>query len=321
MRLVNCAAPMARDLRPWALCRQLRAREVHHSGGTRETPAPCSTSSALSATRRGASPRRRVFALNASSGEATRPLDEKKAGVQQGLACPGITRESFTKVYKFGGSSVADAERMRQVAKIVCLFENEAPVVVLSAMGKTTNNLIIAGEQAVLCSASEVKELEPLRKIRELHEATLAELEVDQETCDDVMALLDELTMLLVGLSLLKDLTPRSLDSLVSFGERLSTRIFSGYLRRQGVPSVQVSAPTAAKMTASRGFPSAPSLVHCFADDFLLRRRPLCTSARRVRDGHQDDRPVHQRRRAVRGIRRERQGKPAEGLGGLGPEI
>lgn len=128
---------------------------------------------------------------------------------------------------------------MRQVAKIVCLFENEAPVVVLSAMGKTTNNLIIAGEQAVLCSASEVKELEPLRKIRELHEATLAELEVEQETCDDVMALLDELTMLLVGLSLLKDLTPRSLDSLVSFGERLSTRIFSGYLRRQGVPSVQ----------------------------------------------------------------------------------
>ena len=84
---------------------------------------------------------------------------------------------------------------MRQVAKIVCLFENEAPVVVLSAMGKTTNNLIIAGEQAVLCSASEVKELEPLRKIRELHEATLAELEVDQETCDDVMALLDELTI------------------------------------------------------------------------------------------------------------------------------
>ena len=39
-------------------------------------------------------------------------------------------------VYKFGGSSVASAERMHEVADIVCSFQDQAPVVVLSAMGK-----------------------------------------------------------------------------------------------------------------------------------------------------------------------------------------
>ncbi len=39
-------------------------------------------------------------------------------------------------VYKFGGSSVATAERMIEVAEIVCSFQDQAPLVVLSAMGK-----------------------------------------------------------------------------------------------------------------------------------------------------------------------------------------
>lgn len=39
-------------------------------------------------------------------------------------------------VYKFGGSSVRDAERMREVAAIICSFPDLLPVVVLSAMGK-----------------------------------------------------------------------------------------------------------------------------------------------------------------------------------------
>lgn len=51
-----------------------------------------------------------------------------------------------TVVMKFGGSSVRDAERMREVANIVCSFPNELPAVVLSAMGKTTNNLLQSGK-------------------------------------------------------------------------------------------------------------------------------------------------------------------------------
>lgn len=49
----------------------------------------------------------------------------------------------LTCVMKFGGSSVASAERMREVSELICSFPEERPVVVLSAMGKTTNKLLL----------------------------------------------------------------------------------------------------------------------------------------------------------------------------------
>lgn len=51
--------------------------------------------------------------------------------------------------------------------------------------------------------------------------------------------LLTELAQLLVGISIMQDLTPRAKDSLVSFGERLSTRLFAAFLRQHGVPARQ----------------------------------------------------------------------------------
>ena len=51
------------------------------------------------------------------------------------IDCPVM---QITVVYKFGGSSVATADRMIEVAEIVCSFQDQAPVVVLSAMGKVT---------------------------------------------------------------------------------------------------------------------------------------------------------------------------------------
>ena len=49
----------------------------------------------------------------------------------------------LTCVMKFGGSSLASAERMREVAELILSFRNERPVIVLSAMGKTTNKLLL----------------------------------------------------------------------------------------------------------------------------------------------------------------------------------
>lgn len=48
----------------------------------------------------------------------------------------------LTCVMKFGGSSLASAERMREVAELILSFPEERPVIVLSAMGKTTNKLL-----------------------------------------------------------------------------------------------------------------------------------------------------------------------------------
>ena len=147
-------------------------------------------------------------------------------------------------VVKFGGSSVATADRMKEVADIVCGFEpTTVPIVVLSAMGKTTNLLLQAGSEALRASPKSVGSLHSLREIKELHRETAELLNVDEGTVDEMETLLLQLTQLLVGISIMQDLTPRAKDSLVSFGERLSTRLFSAYLRANGVPSSQYDAP------------------------------------------------------------------------------
>jgi hypothetical protein len=48
----------------------------------------------------------------------------------------------LTVVMKFGGSSVANADRLREVAKLILSFPQERPIIVMSAMGKTTNLLL-----------------------------------------------------------------------------------------------------------------------------------------------------------------------------------
>ena len=96
-------------------------------------------------------------------------------------ATPGQGQTQHTMVMKFGGSSVADATRMREVASIILSFPEHMSVVVLSAMGKTTNNLLLAGEMAMDCEGTEeVEALEPIRAIRALHEDTMAELGTDR---------------------------------------------------------------------------------------------------------------------------------------------
>lgn len=49
----------------------------------------------------------------------------------------------------------------------------------------------------------------------------------------EIERLLNELQQLLIGIAIMQDLTARAKDSLVSFGERMSTRIFASYLRAQ----------------------------------------------------------------------------------------
>ncbi|XP_062213977.1 aspartokinase 1, chloroplastic-like [Phragmites australis] len=145
----------------------------------------------------------------------------------------------FTVVMKFGGSSVASAERMREVADLILSFPEETPVVVLSAMGKTTNNLLLAGEKAVSCGAPKASEIPELSVIKELHLRTIDELGLDRSI---VSGILDELEQLLKGIAMMKELTLRTRDYLVSFGECMSTRIFAAYLNKLGKRARQYDA-------------------------------------------------------------------------------
>ncbi|XP_022748912.1 aspartokinase 1, chloroplastic-like [Durio zibethinus] len=149
------------------------------------------------------------------------------------------TVKPFTYVMKFGGSSVASAERMKEIAHLIQSFNEERPVIVLSAMGKTTNKLLLAGEEAVSCGVSNATEIEELRFIKDLHVRTVDELAVDPSI---ISTHLEELEQLLKGIAVMKELTPRTRDYLVSFGERLSTRIFAAYLNKIGIKARQYDA-------------------------------------------------------------------------------
>lgn len=123
-------------------------------------------------------------------------------------------------VMKFGGSSVANADRIRHVAEIIRKFADRRPVVVLSAMGDTTDDLLDAADAALKGTVT-------LDAIEKLHKTTAAGLGIPVAEID---TLLGELRTLLTGISMLRELTPRSKDYLVSFGERLSVRIMAAYL-------------------------------------------------------------------------------------------
>lgn len=161
---------------------------------------------------------------------------EKSSAVTQGF---GDSENQLNCVMKFGGSSVASAERMREVADLILSFPNERPVIVLSAMGKTTNNLLQAGEKAVSCGVTNVPCIDELSFIKELHLRTVKELGVDESI---IATHLEELDQLLKGIAMMKELTLRTRDYLVSFGECMSTRIFAAYLNKIGVKARQYDA-------------------------------------------------------------------------------
>ncbi len=130
-------------------------------------------------------------------------------------------------VMKFGGSSVANAERIRHVASIIQAYKESRPIVVLSAMGDTTDHLLEAADLAV-------KGKVDIAKIEDLHFKTAKELDIQVPA---IAELLDELKTLLTGISMLRELTKRTRDYLVSFGERMSVRMMAAYLNQQGTES------------------------------------------------------------------------------------
>jgi aspartate kinase len=132
-------------------------------------------------------------------------------------------------VMKFGGSSVADADRIRQMGRIVRSQLARQPVVVLSAMGDTTDRLLEAAEAALdrgFVSAEAVEDL---------HYKTIAALDSGPAVQNSIKSLFEELRSLLTGISLIRELTGRTRDYLVSFGERLSVRIAAAYFGGLGI--------------------------------------------------------------------------------------
>lgn len=134
------------------------------------------------------------------------------------------------KVLKFGGTSVGTVQSLSNVKEIVegC---DEPVIVVVSALGGITDKLIATARTAVAGdSAYEIL----FKEIVDRHHSVIEGIvpsEHQPEITTKVDTLLDELGNIYKGVSLIKDLSPRSLDIIVSYGERLSSTIISRVIK------------------------------------------------------------------------------------------
>ena len=143
------------------------------------------------------------------------------------------------KVLKFGGSSVGNAENIKKVVDIVSReVEKDSGIVVLSAMQGATDKLIETGKLAETGDESfRVK----IKEVAETHLEVVQNLlpsEAQNNVADFVKERIDELTNICEGVYLLRELSPRTLDRIVSFGEILSTEIVSTVLDSIGIENV-----------------------------------------------------------------------------------
>lgn len=130
-------------------------------------------------------------------------------------------------IMKFGGTSVENAQNIRKTAKIVESRLSKKPIVVVSALGGTTDALIAAAN-----SATRNGSRDKLNEIILRHYNVIEELGLQQGIIEKEVRMLNRL---MDGISLLEELTPKSLDKLMSFGERMSARIVAAYMSSIGM--------------------------------------------------------------------------------------
>ncbi len=140
-------------------------------------------------------------------------------------------------VMKFGGTSVGNAERMQQVGRLVAEnFEHTRVVVVVSAMGGVTDMLIRAAKEASSGDREAWKgaRQELARKHREVADAALSAGE-QAAVLPRLAEQVGNFENLCSGFSLVREVTPRAMDTLSSLGEVMSATLMAAILRSQGL--------------------------------------------------------------------------------------
>lgn len=159
-------------------------------------------------------------------------------------------------VCKFGGVTLSTPEWVDLCLDRIEHLQDRQPILVVSAHGKITDQLVEAAKEA---QQGRVR----LGNIREYHLDLADALDVSHSMLNP---LLDQLLSLLHGIALLKELTPRTMDHVMSFGERLSVRMIAGALTQRGIRALPVNAFDVGLITddnfgAARPLPSSEAEV------------------------------------------------------------
>ena len=147
-------------------------------------------------------------------------------------------------VAKFGGTSVGDPAAIERAAAVVHGRLARQPIIVVSALAGTTNALLDLAAQA--SRGQFIVAIRGIQQLRERHLAVVEELlgagPEAAEVAAEVSMLCDELAHLGEALSVLGDVSPRSLDAVAAYGERLSSPIVAAAFTQRGIPATWIDA-------------------------------------------------------------------------------
>ena len=156
-------------------------------------------------------------------------------------------------VLKFGGSSVANANNIKIVADILLSYPNHPIVVVVSALGGITDQLLLTGEKA---SNGDEAYKEILTSIEQRHLDTARQLlpvTNQSASLSRVKQYCNEMEDLCEGIFRLQELSDRTKDKLVAYGELLSSQLLQAFLLAQQSKAVLLDSRTLIKTDSRYG--------------------------------------------------------------------
>ncbi len=131
---------------------------------------------------------------------------------------------------KFGGTSVGSVESILNLKRIV-EASTEPVIVVVSALGGITDKLIATANMALACDANyQISFSEMVVRHHEMIEAIIQDTAKKERLLACVDGLLNELRSIYQGVYLIRDLSPKTQDSIVSYGERISSNIVAALI-------------------------------------------------------------------------------------------
>jgi len=144
-------------------------------------------------------------------------------------------------VFKFGGTSVASPPAVESLARIVGAVTGER-LVVVSATAGTTDTLVKAAQQAAAGDAAGAQQT--IQRLAEQHKNLAADLVgiTGADALTEISELTERTIALLRSIALLRECTPRSMDAVLSYGERVSAPIVAALLIKRGVAAEALSA-------------------------------------------------------------------------------
>jgi aspartate kinase len=164
-------------------------------------------------------------------------------------------------VIKYGGTSISTAKNIQYVAKYLNLQSKKHQIlVVCSAISGTTDDLIEISES--IKKENKLKAEQLVLKITNRHKQLAKQTIKKSDVRKKLLAKLDqdfaELLALIDGMVLLGEVTPRSMDYLISFGERLSIQLVSSALNDSGKKSIPLTGKEVGIITDSNFGESKP---------------------------------------------------------------